>query len=647
MANENITLLGYYNRHTPSDNYDEHLFRAGNVLQSAELNEVQSNTFGRIKSIADSLFKDGDIVRDARISVNQDTGSVTCESGAIYLKGAVRGVPSAVLTIPTTGTVAVGIILTETVVTDVEDPDLLDPARETRGYQEKGAARLKVEPSWAFQTAPTPSSNFFPVYYVENGVQRAKEAPPQLDSVTQAIARYDRDSAGSNYIVTGLQVQQLADSGGNQVYNVQAGRARVNGFGLDMNNSVRVTYAAVPDLRSIDSEPRVSSTASAQRVNLDRTPIGTISQVRITKETTETVTHGTFVGAQDPLTNSSVTSIVEVKQGGTTYVQGTDYKLTSGKVDWSLTGAEPATGSTYTVKYQHIITVAPTAVDDTGFTVTGAVVGSLILTNYTVKLPRIDRLCLNEEGELTWIRGVSTDYNPVRPKVPSNLIALAQVVQTWDANRRVVNDGVRTVPMADIEGMFTKMDLLTDLIAQQKLRGDIKERSSAAQKGLFVDPFLDDAQRDQGLTQTAAIVDGILTLPVTATPLNPSISLTSPAACSYNLVSVLDQTARTSSMKINPYMAFDVLPAGVQLSPAFDRWTEVQTTWTSPVTRQFTTVGTTGTTSSTQNVLTKSTTSEIENLRQIYVQFKLVGFGPNETLSSVTFDGLSVTPLAI
>src|SRR5699024_1778092 len=103
-----------------------------------------------------------------------------------------------------------------------------------------------------------------------------------------------------------------------------------------------------------------------------------ITQVRITAQKQATMVHGTFAGVQDPLPDTSVIEIVAVNQGGTwngtafvggtTYVKDTDYKLTSGKVDWSLPGNEPAPGSTYSVVYRHITAVDPTGVDNTGFT---------------------------------------------------------------------------------------------------------------------------------------------------------------------------------------------------------------------------------------------------------------------------------------
>lgn len=663
-----MALNGYYNRSEAEQakGYERHEFLAGRVLQSAELNEVQAYAANRIKALGDALYKDGDIVRDARAIINQDTGVTQLESGAVYLRGTVRGVPSDTITIPVTGTVVIGIYLNEKTVTEADDPDLLDPARETRSYQEPGAARLQIIPQWGYQGDGSSDGEFFPIYYVDDGQLRAKEAPPQLDSVSQAIARYDRDSTGSSYIVSGMQVTALNDlEDGTQVYSVKDGRARINGFGVSLSTSRRLEYPAQPDLRYIDSEPHASAGTAAQRITLDRTPISEITQVRITAEKTVTLVHGTFSGAQDPLTDTSVIEIVAVSQAGTTFVKDTDYKLTSGKVDWSLPGNEPAPGSTYSVTYRYITTVEPTNVDSTGFTVSGAVAGTLILTNYYVKLPRIDRLCMDESGAFLWVQGVATDYDPVRPQVQSNVLAICQIYQTWDGNRRIVNDGVRVVTMNEIEGMNSRLDNLTDLVAQQKLVSDIGTRESAAKKGMFVDPFIDDLQRDQGITQTAAVLGYGLTLPIDGDAISVSSDVAGPMSCGFTLEPVLQQTSRTGDMKINPYMAFAVPAKPVTLTPNVDRWTETQTTWLSPITQKFIVDNAikdayhyrlygknlagwpSYTTSTTQTVLVSSKTSRIENLRQIDVKFEATGFGPGEQLVSLKFDGLAVTPVAI
>lgn len=634
----------YFNRFDPAKNFESHRFVAGRPLQAAELNEIQRRAAYSLQGVADTILKDGNVIRDAAIVVNPTTGVTLCESGAIYIRGCVRGVASATITVPIVGTISVGIRLQESVVTSDDDATLLDPATGTRAYNQPGADRLRITPVWAW-SGDTQPGEFFPVYSVTDGILAAKEPPPQLDGITQALARYDRDSAGGNYVVEGLTVTRLADRvDGYQVYSIASGRAYVNGFGLTLSTSRRLPYNAVPVTRFIDSEPKSSTTVSAQRVDVARPPIANISQVRITAEKTVSLVHGVVTGSQDPLPDTSVVSIQSVSQGATTYTQGADYQLTAGKVDWSLAGAEVAPGSTYNVTYRYITTVTPTAVDDTGFTVTGAVVGSLIQTSYYTKLPRIDRLCLTQEGEFTWIEGTSTDYNPVRPSVPTNMLALSQVVQYWTAASYVINDGVRVMPMSDLQAMNSRLDTVIQLVSEQKLRADVSEREASAKKGVFVDPFLSDENRDQGIAQTAAIVRGELVLGIDAAVLTPSNDVTAPQTCARTSAVALSQTLRTGSMKINPYMSFAPLPAAATLTPSIDRWVEYVDIWTSPVTETFMTwnSGSTSTVTRTASVTQKA----LPNLRQIDVHFKLQGFGPGEILQTVTFDGLTVTPTA-
>lgn len=637
----------YYQRFDASKEYEEHLFIAGRGLQSAELNELQKSSMYRLRGIADSLFKDGGVVRDASVVVDVDTGVTQCGSGAVYIRGAVRGVAPATFTIPVSGVVAIGIRLIETVITATEDALLRDPATGTRNFDERGAERLKVHSQWGWDDDGG-SGEFFPVYGVVDGVVTAKEPPPNLDAVTQALARYDRDSAGGMYVVSGLAVSMLADVAGNQVYTIADGRARVYGYAIEYTTARRIVLAAAPDLLLITNEPHLSSTVGSQRVNLDRTPATAITQVAITAEKTVTLTHGVTTGAQDPLPDTSVLALIEVKQGGTTYVATTDYLLTAGKVDWTPGGAEPAPGSTYTAKYQYITNVTPTAVDDTGFTITGAVSGTLILSDYSQKLPRIDRLCLDAEGLPIWVKGISSAYNAQMPSVPQDLLPLASVYQTWTVARRLTNDGVRVVPMPFLANLDNKIDYVLQLVAQQRLESSIHTREGGTKKGLFVDPFIDDSQRDAGTVQTAAIVNGELVLPITATVSQVPTDVVGPTTCAYTSIAALAQLLKTTSMKINPYMAFAPAPAKVVLNPAVDRWTVVQQDWTSAVTRRFS-VGTGDLSSSssvTRSLLVNSTTTDIEDLRPIVVGFEVSGFGAGEALSQVLFDGVAVTAVA-
>jgi len=650
-------LLHYNNRFDPSKDYDQHMFRSGYVLQAAELNEIQSNVANRVKGIADALFKDGDLIRDAGININANTGLAKCAAGALYLRGAVRGVNARDITIPLTAVVSIGVYLVEKVITEVDDPALRDPASEVRNYQEPGAGRMQVSAVWGWQ-APGNSDGqageFYPVYTADFGVLRVKAVPPQLDSVSQAVARYDRDSTGGSYVVSGLKVTKLPDVAGQQQYSVAAGGARVNGYAVDLPASRRIGYPAAAEIKLIDAEPFLSATNGAQRVTFDRTPVQNITQVRITKQTTSEIVHGAFNGAQDPLPESSIVEIVSITQGGTVFVQGTDFKLTGQRVDWSLPGVEPGIGTTYSVVYRHIATVQPTAVDATGFTVTGAVVGTLILTSYNVKLPRFDRLCLTQDGTFQWIQGTSTDFNPVPPQVPPLLLPLAQVRQSWDGAESLVNDGLRVIPMKDLEQLNTNMQTLFDLVAQQNLKSDLNARSSAAKKGVFVDPFLNDGQRDAGIAQTAAIVNGELMLPISCEYMQPNADVKVPVSLAATLSVVFEQRAITGSMKINPYMGFAPIPASLQLDPPVDRFTVTNNVYTSDETSVMVDThwsyhenGIVEVTVTTQNQTRLASTTTLPFLREIDIEFQIDGFSPNEALSAITFDGIGVIPSAV
>lgn len=638
------------NRFDPAKNYERHLFRADKVLQSAELNEVQSAAAHKLAMFGDALFRDGDIVRDARIVVNAQTGVTQCESGALYLAGAVRGVPSRTIAVPVLGVVAVGLYLHANVVTELQDPALLNPAAGTRGYQEPGAAREQITPSWGHAGDGQPGE-FYPVWVVEDGIVRPKDPPPTLDSVTQAMARYDRDSAGGTYIVRGLDVAASADQpDGRQVYTVGEGRARVNGYGVELVSSRRLVYDTAADLKAVDSEPHQSTTIGVQRITLDRPPCLGVPQVRITARRTVDVIHGGFSGAADPLPDNGVILIETVKQGGTTYTQGTDYALTAGQVNWAAPGAEPAPGSTYQVTYQHIANVAPTNVTPTAFDVAGALPGTLVLVSYQQMLRRIDRLCMDEEGRFQWVRGVSAEWSPSPPVAPPALLPLASVYQSWDSQRRVVQDGVRMVPMDEIAAYRNRLAAVIEDQAELRLSVDISGRHSGVKKGLFADPFISDAMRDAGVSQTGAIVGGALRLPLQVQVHELGTSIVNPQAPAHGYSVALQQPMRTGSMLVNPYMAFQALPAVCTLTPAVDRWTETSTQWTSAITeRMYTGSGGNAVLSHTGSTVRtiSEASSNIEHLRQIKVRFDLQGFGPGEALAAVAFDGIGVVPTAL
>lgn len=167
-----ISLDGYYDRFDAADHYDRHLFRAtagGSTLQAAELNEIQSALIDRVDRIGDAALGNVAVVSGCGVSVNASSGLCTCASGQVYVSGAVRSVASHQMVIAKTGSVSVGVYVSEAVVTEAEDAGLLDPAIDATNYQEPGAARLRVTLAWGY-AGDGQSGTFVALASVSNAV---------------------------------------------------------------------------------------------------------------------------------------------------------------------------------------------------------------------------------------------------------------------------------------------------------------------------------------------------------------------------------------------------------------------------------------------------------------------------------------------
>lgn len=642
-----MTLQGYYNRFDPADRYDELLFRASRGLQSAELNEIQSVFSDRLQKIANVLFKDGAVVRGGSASINAQTGAVQMEAGAVYVLGAVREVASATFTIPTTGNIQIGVRVVTTTITELEDAGLRDPAVGTRNYQEAGSGRTQRTVTWGW-SGDGATGEFFSVYSVLNGVLVTQEEPPALDGVRQLLARYDRDANGS-YIVRGLNLIPLGQDGTNTnyVYSVQDGVANVEGRKIDKPQATPLSYPIDPDVQTISNEPRVSSGAGAQTITTSRKPLSSIVDVVITAERTVTVTHGSFTGSIDALPDTSVLSIQSVTQGGTTYAPGTDYVLTADQVDWTPGGAEPAPGSTYSVTYLYLTSVTPASIDaDAGtFEITGAVSGTLVLTDYQWKMPRVDVLSLDQEGYFHRIKGVSSAFNPIAPLVPETQLAIAELRQEWfsTAIPEVENVGTRVVSMREQRQIKESVVELYKLIADERLQRDISSREPTAKYGVFTDPLLDADLRDAGVVQDAVVVNQELQLGITGAPVFAAQNNTTTKLLPYVEEYLISQELRTGEMAINPYANFDPIPARVRLDPNIDLWTifDDSTTFT---TQSFSNGwGFLSSTSvSTVTQLVQQTSTAIATLRQRQVNYTVEGFEANEALTELRFDGTNI-----
>ena len=641
-------------------NYTGLQFHVNRPLQARELDEMQANTADALRGIADVLMADGDITAGAACAVDS-TGLCTLDAGRIYLAGMVRTVGAAMLSVPVLGEVLVGVYLQQKTVTALEDPDLYDnqPGSESPG--EAGADRTKTTCTWGVGGSGQPGS-FYPVWQIVDGVVTPREAAPQLTAITKAIAGYDRESTGGGYyVIWGMETTMLDDVDGKQVFSISAGAVRVDGEVVRKPAALRINFQAVPDTIQINSEPHVSTTLGAQRIKFDRGPVLLPATVRVQRQKTVEITHGAIAGAADVLPENSVVKINSVKQGGTTYVQGTDYKLVASQVDWSLPGAEVAAGSKYLVDFEWMSTeqVQDQTLHD--FEVTGAVVNTTMLVDYQPALRRIDVIVIDAKGKLNVVKGVSSMWNPVVPSVPAGLLPLASIWQSWDETRGVIVDQVRQVSMGTIQGYQRQINDLRIDLAALSLATDVSGRWGGLRKGYIADPMLDNSMRDQGMPQTALIAGGALQLdePTSVVALDDGATT---HVMSYTLATLWAQAATSEATTVAapaPPPAPNApppppMPAKVVLSPTIDRWAS-EKVLNYPGTYYYNTLGLTpgdqvlkAREAAREKYVENMDMSKIDTsgiyMRSIPVQFTIEGFAPGESLTAVSFDGVAVVP---
>jgi hypothetical protein len=177
------------------------------------------------------------------------------------------------------------------------------------------------------------------------------------------------------------------------------------------------------------------------------------------------------------------------------------------------------------------------------------------------------------------------------------------------------------------------------LVSQLQLKNDANASDPSTKKGIFVDPFFDDDMRDQGIAQTGAIVNQCLVLPVRA-EVHDLAKDQEVYMLPYVLEPVISQEFQTGSMKINPYMAFDPIPADVKVTLNVDHWTRIETQWLSPITQTFLAGGVF--TNGTSVTLVGSSRKNAEFMRSVIQKIKIAGLKPGEVISNIKFDGITI-----
>ncbi|MCR6673228.1 DUF4815 domain-containing protein [Devosia ginsengisoli] len=617
------------------------------LIQGAELNDLQSIIRGRHDRLGRLIAKDGDRTEGAMAVVDVDAETVTLTAGKIFVAGDEFPVAEKVIAgVAMTGVVSIGVRLVREWITADDDASLRGLVPGSLAEGEDGAAREVAHIAWALAD-DSAEGEFHQVYLLQDGTIIDQTPPPMLNGIQQAIAIYDRPHG--HYIVSGNRVTALGPSGGKQHFSIEEGEANISGFKNVRFAALRIAETEDWDVAAVPGETHTYSGGASQTITTDFAPIDEITSILLTKEKTVSVTRGVLSNGIDGLPDSSVIEIVEVTQGGTTYVESTDFVRTGNGVDWAPTGAEPLSGSSYQVKYRYRASVTADTFDDATITVSGGATGGDIILAYTYKLPRIDIIGLLPNGAPAYIYGVSAITNPVMPVPPADVLPLCEVHNNWTGLPAIVVDGERTgvrMPTwAEVRRVFNLVEDQSRLIQLERLRSEVDRRDPTAKKNMFVDPFETDYYRDQGEAQTAAIGNRLMQLAIE--PTFYDTDLTGPVTLDWVEEVLVEQALKTGCEKINPYQNFIPMPGKLTLTPAADFWSERDTQWTSPATLEFQRgINWSGARVTEETTVSKvgQRNDELPFLRQRSVAFTIAGFGVGEILDALTFDGLDVMP---
>lgn len=646
MASEDhLVFDGYsdiYDRFASGTALGRPWFREGKFAQAADANDMASYQEAARTRVGNLIAHDGDRIEGADIVVDVDNETLTLSAGRIYVRGDVHPVAEATLTdVPMTGDVIVGVRIASTLIDGDTVEDLRGLHEGTDAHGEDGAIREEITLTWGF-IGDGNDDPVYLVYQLTNGVVIDQTPPPSLSGVQEVVAAYDRDAHGS-YVVRGCGVSALGKTGSDQVFSIAEGTANIWGFKKTRLTALRYAVTEDPDFETVDGEVHSfdDDGLGTATITLNRAPLNGLTFALVTKEITETIVRGAVANTADTLSNSGVTEIVSVEQGATTFTPTTDYVRTGDTVNWSPGGTEPAGGSSYDVTYRYLDAVSADAVTDRTVTLSGGVTGAQVVLGYTYKLPRMDRICLDRDGRVQYIKGISAIEQPLAPPTPSTLLSLAVVFNDWFGTPTVQNSGIRSLPYSELVRHVERLYQLVDGVAEDRLRNNIHAREPVAKQGIFVDPLTSDRYRDAGESQDGAVFQGSLQIAID--PTFSEVNLDGPQHLDFEEVFTVQQPFVTGCMKINPYQNFTPPPIRVAISPAIDRWTESAEQWLSPQTQVFGSNNTQRVT--TTEIQTVGTTSQaIKFLRQITVNFTLNDFGAGEELDLVTFDGIDVTP---
>jgi len=626
-----INLENYYERAQAEVSHKDYkylIFRAGDKLQSAEMNDLQLTLEKQLSDVSLGFVENGSRISGIDINIERnDTGStdgegrkiydltITNTEGVFFLDGKFIRVLEGSFTVPNqvleTSNFRIGINVETRIVSYKEDPSLVDPGLETRNQGQPGANRYEMVGYVGFlgDVIDEEDRKKAQLHVIKGGDIYVKRGQSYLEivegKIVDVVAKYDHNSNG-NYLKFGYETSfrgyedpvtgDMSSNLGPFFFDVAIGSANIGGYNFESDESKIVGSYPLVDFELHQAEPFIGNGDGFYP--LRHSPIRKVFRISGVKEMLDYgVTHE-YAGSDDSLAPYTLNSVSRVYQGSTEYVRGTDWDMLGDKIEWKSTASnEPSPGSTYYVdfKYRHVETQSNFSEDPNDNTkrmgdlsddmksiyIHGFATGEIVQIDYDFILRRRDIILLNSEGKLFTIRGVAKEDNPKAPQYDEiSALKIADIILSGDQDPGVMLDSNRTFKMSDIQLILDSTKDQAYNVNRLALELNLAKKQPGARfRGQFVDDFNDDRKRDMGLPNDAITMAGSLILDMDWKTVFPVSSPTAEGSAVNLYIDgqiaqnpIISQPYYTQSRKIQDYLFQAPPPVELKVSPKVHKW---------------------------------------------------------------------------
>lgn len=580
----------FYERDNIIKNYYKLLAMPGRYAQSSEFIEIQSLLLGCIKSIGDSLFKDGNVQSGCEVVI--DGKDVTITPGRIYMDGVVRETSEQTLTIKGEGVESITAKIVESVITETEDEDLYDPAVGTSSSYQPGCYRVKQEVIFEVD-----GEGYVLATLYDGALRNFIVEKPQMDVISEVLARRTFAESG-NYVVEGFLMRDEEYETETQILvGLTKGQAFIKGYEVHKPSDTTFNIDKSMATRDVIGEPKTYK-SSDKTLELINNPLNEITRVFVTLTNSDTMVFNNLVMEYE-LSKTPVANITSVTSGSVTYVKGTDYNLNNNKIVW--TGKKtPAKGSNFKIDYTYKSLLVEgndykiNRGEESSITIetTNMLDNSEVLIDYSYYLARMDTVCIDERGNVIIVKGEPNDLDECyAPEVTdSSVLPIGTILVYPNSSKyELNNDTIRVSTMQRIQNAIERLDKLEYNTMMTTLDQEFLTQENSEQlRGMFTEAFISWDRIDEnyeGVRLSLDIERGRM-YPYFDEVAHPLL-LENNANNKYGVIGdvytlpytkevAISQLDTTGVMLVNPYQAFDPIMS-LDISPSIDTWINTKT----------------------------------------------------------------------